>query len=112
MFAAVPGSAVPLTLARGTLGVELLSEPLRLNIWRGDRCVVRDLGMWAEAGTGHDRLITLTEGVLPEEEREDPEPLDELTANTPGRRSCGSRRAHRAEGRARSRSRFRSAIGS
>jgi hypothetical protein len=34
--------------------------------------------MWAESGTGHDRLITLTEGVLPEEEREDPEPLDEL----------------------------------
>jgi hypothetical protein len=40
---------------------------------RGSR--PRDVG---ESGTGHDRLITLTEGVLPEEEREDPEPLDEL----------------------------------
>jgi alpha-glucosidase (family GH31 glycosyl hydrolase) len=79
VFAAVPGSAVLLTLARGALGVELVSDPLRLNIWRGDRCVVRDLALWAEAGVGHDRLITLTEGVLPEEERGDPETLDELT---------------------------------
>jgi alpha-glucosidase (family GH31 glycosyl hydrolase) len=86
VFAAVPGSAVPLTLARGTLGVELHSEPLRLNIWRGDRCVVRDLATWAESGTGHDRLITLTEGVLPKEEREDPEPLDELIGQRAGSR--------------------------
>jgi alpha-glucosidase (family GH31 glycosyl hydrolase) len=79
VFAAVPGSAVRSRLARGDLRVEVSAAPVRLTISRDERPLVRELRLWAQAGTARDRLITLTEGVIPDEERSDPEPLVELT---------------------------------
>ncbi|MGH2988879.1 MAG: glycoside hydrolase family 31 protein [Solirubrobacterales bacterium] len=80
MSAAVPASAVTSSAALGRLEVELRSEPVGISIVRAGETVVRDIRFWSQSGGGADRLITLTEGVIPEEERGEPEPLEGVTA--------------------------------
>ena len=84
MSAAVRGSAVQSSLARGPVRVELSSAPVRLTVFRGERPLLRELGLWALAGAGHDRLITLTEGVIPVEEGGERERLEEVTRQDAG----------------------------
>jgi alpha-glucosidase (family GH31 glycosyl hydrolase) len=80
---AVQGSAVPLTLGRDPVRVEVRTSPVRLRVSRHGRDVLGEIGFFAETGSAHDRLIT-TEGVIPVEEREGPEPLEELWSEAPG----------------------------
>jgi alpha-glucosidase (family GH31 glycosyl hydrolase) len=58
------------TLARGPVKVEIGPQPARVAISRSGRPLVRGLRPWAQAGSGGDRLITLTEGVIPDERLE------------------------------------------
>lgn len=59
------------TLQRGELVAEIVLEPLTLRLSRRGHPLVDGLTLFTQAGEGHDRLITLTEGVLVEERREE-----------------------------------------
>jgi alpha-glucosidase (family GH31 glycosyl hydrolase) len=61
--------AQPLALARGEMDVQVELDPLRVRISRAGRLLVSDLCLFTQDGEGSDRLIELTEGVIPEEER-------------------------------------------
>jgi alpha-glucosidase (family GH31 glycosyl hydrolase) len=50
--------------------VEINHTPLRIDIRRDGRRLIRNLRVWACEGTVHDRFIQPTEGVMPREERE------------------------------------------
>ena len=63
-------------LAQGRLRVEVELAPFSIRVTRAGRALIDGGGLWAEAGSGRDRLLVLTEGVLPEEDRGEPEPLE------------------------------------
>ncbi|MGH2984911.1 MAG: glycoside hydrolase family 31 protein [Solirubrobacterales bacterium] len=71
------GTQDALALARGPLGLSLgAAGTLVLNVTRDDKVLIPALELWACPGTARDQLITLTEGVLPHEERGPAEPLE------------------------------------
>jgi len=82
--AAVPGSTVPLSLSRASVRVEVRTDPAVLAIVREDRELVAPIVPWAQDGTGNDTLVSLTEGVIRNEERAEPEPLAEVTRQDVG----------------------------
>ncbi len=58
------------TLRRGRLEVDVRVEPLTVRVARDGRDLLGELRLFTQSGSGDDRLITLTEGVVVEEERE------------------------------------------
>jgi alpha-glucosidase (family GH31 glycosyl hydrolase) len=70
MEAAVERGSETISLARGPLRVEIVLDPFSLRVERGGVNLVSDGRLWAQDGSGGDRLITVTEGVLVEERRE------------------------------------------
>jgi alpha-glucosidase (family GH31 glycosyl hydrolase) len=66
-------------LARGAITVEIALEPLTVGIDREGRTLVDHLRLFTQAGSGRDRLIELTEGVLVNETVSEPEPLARAT---------------------------------
>jgi alpha-glucosidase (family GH31 glycosyl hydrolase) len=70
------------TLARGTLTVEVRLDPVAIRVVRDGVTVIDDLILVTEAGAGHDRLVELTEGVLVEEVRGEPVPLGRATVES------------------------------
>ncbi len=73
-----------LDLARGRVRVEVFLRPLSIRIRRGEKTLIDGLTVLAEPGEGHDQLITLTEGVMPREERREPEPVEQAIAQPSG----------------------------
>jgi alpha-D-xyloside xylohydrolase len=70
------GTQDALALARGPLGLALdQTDALVLNVTMDEAVLIPALELWACPGTARDQLITLTEGVLPHEERGPEEPL-------------------------------------
>jgi alpha-glucosidase (family GH31 glycosyl hydrolase) len=65
-----PAPAREEVLQRGSLSVAIRPSPFGIRISRGARQIVNGLTLWAQAGSGGDRFIQLTEGVIPEESRE------------------------------------------
>jgi alpha-glucosidase (family GH31 glycosyl hydrolase) len=63
-------------LTEGRLKVEVVLAPFSFRVARAGRGLVESGGLWAEQGTGRDRLLVLTEGVIPEEDRGEPEPVE------------------------------------
>ncbi|MGN6867871.1 MAG: glycoside hydrolase family 31 protein [Solirubrobacteraceae bacterium] len=61
-------SADVIRLRRGALEVEIALRPFELIVRRGDRRLIRSLGVWVADGTVHDHFIQLTEGVVAHEE--------------------------------------------
>ena len=57
-----------ITLARGSLAIELTLDPFALTVRRAGGAVVQGAGFWAAAGSAHDQLIELTEGVVVHEQ--------------------------------------------
>ena len=60
------------TLARGQLAVEVWLSPLTIRLARRGRWLIQGLMLFAQDWSGGDRLIHLTEGVMVEEERDEP----------------------------------------
>ena len=58
------------TLVRDDLELRVELDPLRLEISRAGQPVVAGIQPWACGGTGGDKLVQLTEGVLDEERRD------------------------------------------
>jgi alpha-glucosidase (family GH31 glycosyl hydrolase) len=76
------GTEDALALARERLSLGLgTSGPLVLNVTRDDRVLIPALELWACPGAARDQLITVTEGVLPHEDRGPPEPLEIVSRN-------------------------------
>ncbi len=67
------------------LRVEVRLDPLAICVRRGGRTLIDGLALWTRAGTGRDRLITLTEGVVVEETRELAVALGPATVTASGR---------------------------
>ncbi len=63
------------TLAGGRLAVEVGLSPLTIRLTRRGAAVIQELTLFAQEWSGGDRLIHLTEGVLVEEERDEPAQL-------------------------------------
>ena len=57
--------------------VEVSYDPFTVSVIRDGSVLIDDLSLFTQSGSGKDRLIELTEGVIPEEERGDPEPVGE-----------------------------------
>ncbi len=80
-FLAVPvkleQGARTVTLARGRLAVKVRLRPLTIGVTRGGVPVIQELTLFAQEWSGGDRLIHLTEGVMVEEERDEPARLSE-----------------------------------
>jgi alpha-glucosidase (family GH31 glycosyl hydrolase) len=55
-------------LRRGEVGVEVRLDPLRLRVARGGVPLIEDMRFGARGGTGGDRFIQLSEGVIGEED--------------------------------------------
>jgi alpha-glucosidase (family GH31 glycosyl hydrolase) len=71
------GTQDALGLARGRLGLTVDGAgPLVLSVTRDERALIPALELWACPGTARDQLITLTEGVLPHEQRGPDEALE------------------------------------
>jgi alpha-glucosidase (family GH31 glycosyl hydrolase) len=70
------------TLARGSLRVEVSLDPLEIRVIRDGRSLIDELVLFTEAGAGRDRLIELTEGVLVEEVRDEPVALGTATVES------------------------------
>ena len=62
---------------RGQLAVEVSLSPLAIRIARRDRPLIQGLTLFAQEWSGGDRLIHITEGVIVEEDRGEPERLAE-----------------------------------
>ena len=75
MESAVQRDTGSIALARGPLRVDVALEPFSIRVERAGTCLVADGGLWARDGSGGDRLITLTEGVLVEESLGPADPL-------------------------------------
>jgi alpha-glucosidase (family GH31 glycosyl hydrolase) len=60
-------AARPLLLRRAQVTVEVDLDPLTVHVIRSGRSLVRGLRVAAHDGQGRDRLISFTEGVIPEE---------------------------------------------
>jgi Glycosyl hydrolases family 31 len=75
MESAVQRGTESIALVRGHVRVEVALEPFSIRIERAGVGLVEDGGLWARDGSGGDRLITLTEGVLIEEELGPVDPL-------------------------------------
>jgi alpha-glucosidase (family GH31 glycosyl hydrolase) len=71
MPVSVEQTARAVTLTREAVTVEVGLEPLRVRVARLGRPLIDGLTLFTQPGSGHDRLIELTEGVLVEEERGD-----------------------------------------
>ncbi len=69
-----------LTLSRGAVRVEVRVDPVSIVILREDRELVGPVALWTQPGTGHDALVNLTEGVIPNEERGEREPVRTIGA--------------------------------
>jgi len=65
------------TLARGQLAVEVWLSPLTISLARRGGWLIQGLTLNAQGWSGGDRLIHLTEGVMVEEERDEPAQLAE-----------------------------------
>jgi alpha-D-xyloside xylohydrolase len=59
-------------LEHGPLRVGVALDPFTLEIRRGERRLIRGLGLWAAAGESRDQFIQLTEGVIAAEDLERP----------------------------------------
>jgi len=62
-------------LARGALEAEVALDPLMIDVRRSGARVIGDLALGAREGSGGERLIQLSEGVIAEEELRDHEPI-------------------------------------
>jgi alpha-glucosidase (family GH31 glycosyl hydrolase) len=101
MESAVQRGTESISLARGPLRVEIGLDPFSIRVERGGVSLIAEGWLWAQAGSGGDRLITLTEGVLVEEDRGPTDPVVaarwagdarggvRLDAETAGGESCG-----------------------
>ncbi len=94
----VERGAERMTLTRGELAVDVGMDPFSLGISRAGRVLLDECALWAQTGSGRDRLITLTEGVVPEEERGEPEVIEQATVERASSRSLDLR-GHLAGGR-------------
>jgi len=64
------------TLAHGPLALEIVLDPFAFSVRRGTRALVSGGAVWATAGSAHDQLIELTEGVIVHEQLGTPERLE------------------------------------
>jgi alpha-glucosidase (family GH31 glycosyl hydrolase) len=64
------------TLNGAGLEVEVALKPLLIAVTRRGRRLIADLQLFTQPGSGHDRFIQLTEGVIVEEERGSPAPIE------------------------------------
>ncbi|MEO6462667.1 MAG: TIM-barrel domain-containing protein, partial [Candidatus Eisenbacteria bacterium] len=85
-----------LVLERGALRVEISLRPLRIDVRRGGRRLVRGLGVWAIEGEICDLFIQFTEGVVAREELGLPERV--VAASVAEPRADGAELAIRCEG--------------
>jgi alpha-glucosidase (family GH31 glycosyl hydrolase) len=85
-----------LVLERGPLRVEISLRPLRIDVRRGGRRLVRGLGVWAIEGEIHDQFIQFTEGVVAREELGLPERI--VAASIADPLADGAELAIRCEG--------------
>ena len=69
MAVSVEQEAGAVTLVRGRIAVEVRLDPLSLRVARGERVLFEEITLLTQRGSGRDRLIALTEGVIVEEER-------------------------------------------
>ena len=60
-------AAGSVVLERGPLRVELALTPLRIDVRRGGRRLLRGVGVWACEGEVRDRFVQVTEGVIADE---------------------------------------------
>jgi alpha-glucosidase (family GH31 glycosyl hydrolase) len=81
MAVRVEGGTEPASLSRGPLRVEVSMSPLRVRVARRGTTVIDGLGLSAQAWSGRDHLIHLTEGVIPEEERGQAQPISVVEVN-------------------------------
>ena len=75
MAATIERDARTVRLDRGRLAVEVALDPLRVSINRAGGPVVDDLRLGLRSGSGSERLIQITEGVVPEETWGELEPV-------------------------------------
>jgi alpha-glucosidase (family GH31 glycosyl hydrolase) len=78
MPVSVQQTARAVTVSRGGLTVEVALNPLRVHVARHGRVLIDGLALFTQSGSGGDRLIQLTEGVIVEEERGEPVPIDSV----------------------------------
>lgn len=69
------GEAEAVRLAAGRLQVELALDPLSIRVVRDGKVLIDGLRLAVRQGSGSERLIQITEGVIPEEAWEEPEPI-------------------------------------
>jgi alpha-glucosidase (family GH31 glycosyl hydrolase) len=62
-------------IRRGRLAVAVRPTPFAVRVVRGVRSLVEGFSLWTQSGSGGDRFVQLTEGVIPEETRDEPDPL-------------------------------------
>jgi alpha-glucosidase (family GH31 glycosyl hydrolase) len=68
-----PADAGVVTLHRGRLAVRVTLEPLEISIERAGSEIIAGISPTVQGGSGADRFIYLTEGVIPEEDPGEPE---------------------------------------
>jgi hypothetical protein len=56
-----------MVLRRGPLQIEVAMRPFAMTLRRGERRLLRSIGLWAADGEIHDHFVQLTEGVMARE---------------------------------------------